>query len=92
MRPITKHCIQRLSERFLLDLSYKELNQIRHLIKTGYYIVIRKEENKILILTRYKGRYIVFVMSKDFNKFITAFPSQSNDMEYIDKFIKEFDK
>ena len=93
MRLITKHCIQRLSERFLLDLSYKELNQIRKLIKTGYYIIIQiKEGNKVKLITRYKGRYIKFIMSNDFNKFITALPYNSKDLPYIEQFVKEFDK
>ena len=60
-RTITNHCIQRLSERYLLDLTYQELNNIKKLIKTGYYILIRVEDNKVRILTRYQGRYITFV-------------------------------
>ena len=89
----TKHCIQRLSERFLLDLNYKELNYIKKLIRTGYYIIIEvEEENKIKLITRYKGRYIKFIMSNDFNHFITALPYSPDDIKYIEQFVKEFDK
>lgn len=85
--------MQRLSERFLLDLTYQELNCIRRLIRTGYYILIEVEEgNKVKIITRYKGRYIKFVMSNDLNKFITALPYNPNDIIYIEQFVKEFDK
>lgn len=91
---ITKHCVQRLSERFLLDLSYHELNNIRKLIKTGYYIKLEedKDESKIKLITRYKGRYIKFVMDKYLNQFITALPYHPNDMTWIEQFVKEFDK
>ena len=91
VRTITNHCIQRLSERYLLDLTYQELNNIRKLIKTGYYILIRVEDNKVRLLTRYNGRYITFVMTNDFNRFITALPYNQNDLLYIEQFVKEFD-
>ena len=90
MRPITNHCIQRLSERYLLDLTYQELNNIRKLIKTGYYILIGIEDNKVKLITRYQGRYITFVMTDDFNKFITALPYNQNQLQYIEEFVKEF--
>ena len=91
MIKISNHCLQRLSERFLLDLDYTELNRIRKLIKTGYYILIAKEENKVRILTRYKGRYITFIMTDDFNRFITALPYNENELPFIEQFVKEFD-
>ena len=91
MIKISNHCLQRLSERFLLDLDYAELNRVRKLIKTGYYILIAKEDNKIRILTRYKGRYITFIMTDDFNRFITALPYNENELPFIEQFIKEFD-
>lgn len=91
MIKISNHCLQRLSERFLLDLDYAELNRVRKLIKTGYYILIAKEDNKIRILTRYRGRYITFIMTEDFNRFITALPYNENELPFIEQFIKEFD-
>ena len=91
MRAITNHCIQRLSERYLLDLTYQELNNIRKLIKTGYYILIRVADDRVRLLTRYQGRYITFVMTSDFNKFITALPYNQNDLPYIEQFVEEFD-
>ena len=91
MIKISNHCLQRLSERFLLDLDYAELNRVRKLIKTGYYILIAKEDNKIRILTRYKGRYITFIMTEDFKRFITALPYNENELPFIERFIEEFD-
>lgn len=91
MIKISNHCLQRLSERFLLDLDYTELNRVRKLIKTGYYILIAKEDNKVRILTRYKGRYITFIMTEDFNRFITALPYNENELPFIEQFVKEFD-
>ena len=91
MIKISNHCLQRLSERFLLDLDYAELNRVRKLIKTGYYILIAKEDNKIRILTRYKGRYITFIMTDDFNRFITALQYNENELTFVEQFIKEFD-
>ena len=91
MIKISNHCLQRLSERFLLDLDYAELNRVRKLIKTGYYVLIAREDNKIKILTRYKGRYITFIMTEDFNRFITALPYNENELPYVEQFIKEFD-
>ena len=91
MIKISNHCLQRLSERFLLDLDYAELNRVRKLIKTGYYVLIAKEDNKIRILTRYKGRYITFIMTEDFNRFITALPYNENELPFVEQFIKEFD-
>lgn len=91
VRTITNHCLQRLSERYLLDLTYQELNNIRKLIKTGYYVLIEVEDNKIKLLTRYQGRYITFIMTNDFNKFITALPYNQNELPYIEQFVKEFD-
>ena len=91
MIKISNHCLQRLSERFLLDLDYAELNRIRKLIKTGYYILIAREANKLRILTRYKGRYITFIMTDDFNRFITALPYNENELPFIEQFVKEFD-
>lgn len=88
---MSKHCLQRLSERFLLDLTYQELNGIRKLIKTGYYVLILKEDNKVRLLTRYQGRYITFIMTEDLNKFITALPYNPNELIYVEQFIKEFD-
>lgn len=75
----------------MLDLTHKELNNIRKLIKTGYYILIRVEDNKVRLLTRYQGRYITFVMTSDFNRFITALPYNQNELPYIEQFVKEFD-
>ena len=92
MIQITEHCRQRLSERFLIDTSYKELNIIRRLIRTKYYVLIKDEGDRKIIITRYKGRYIKFVVSKDLNKFITALPYHENDLQYIEQFIKEFDE
>lgn len=91
MIKISNHCLQRLSERFLLDLDYAELNRVRKLIKTGYYVLIAREDNKIRLLTRYKGRYITFIMTEDFNRFITALPYNENELPFIEQFIKEFD-
>lgn len=91
MIKISNHCLQRLSERFLLDLDYAELNRVRKLIKTGYYVLIAREDNKIRILTRYKGRYITFIMTEDFNRFITALPYNENELPFVEQFIKEFD-
>lgn len=91
MIKISNHCLQRLSERFLLDLDYAELNRLRKLIKTGYYVLIAREDNKIRILTRYKGRYITFIMTEDFNRFITALPYNENELPFVEQFIKEFD-
>ena len=91
MSPITNHCLQRLSERYLLDISFQELNNIRKLIKTGYYVLIKVDENKTKLLTRYQGRYITFVMTNDFNRFITALPYCANELQYIEQFVKEFD-
>lgn len=88
---MTNHCIQRLSERYLLDLTHKELNNIRKLIKTGYYILIRVEGDTMKLITRYQGRYITFVMTSDFNRFITALPYTQNELPYVEQFIKEFD-
>ena len=76
----------------MLDLTHKELNNIRKLIKTGYYILIRVEDNTVRLLTRYQGRYITFVMTSDFNRFITALPYNQNELPYIEQFVKEFDK
>ena len=80
-----------MSERFLLDLDYAELNRVRKLIKTGYYVLIAREDKKIRILTRYKGRYITFIMTEDFNRFITALPYNENELPFVEQFIKEFD-
>ena len=91
MIKISNHCLHRLSERFLLDLDYAELNRVRKLIKTGYYVLIAREDNKIKILTRYKGRYITFIMTKDFNRFITALPYNENELPFVEQFIKAFD-
>ena len=91
MSPITNHCLQRLSERYLLDISFQELNNIRKLIKTGYYVLIKVDENKTKLLTRYQGRYITFVMTNDFNRFITALPYRADELQYIEQFVKEFD-
>lgn len=49
------------------------------------------EDNKVRLLTRYKGRYITFVMTSDFNRFITALPYNQNELPYIEQFVKEFD-
>ena len=92
VRKITNHCIQRLSERYLLDLTYQELNNLRKLIKTGYYILLNKEDNKVKLLTRYQGRYITFIMTSDLERFITALPYNQNELPYIEQFVKEFDK
>lgn len=91
VRIITKHCMQRLSERYLLDLSYAELNNIRKLIRTGYYVLLNKEADRVKLLTRYMGRYITFIMTKDLHKFITALPYNQNELKYIEQFVKEFD-
>lgn len=81
-----------MSERFLLDLSYAQLNRIKKLIKTGYYVLISQEDNKVKLLTRYMGRYITFIMTRDLDRFITALPYNANELVYIEQFIKEFDK
>ena len=90
-RAISEHCLKRLSERFLLDLSNSEFKRLKKLIKTGYYIPIAQEDNKIRIMTRYKGRYIIFIVTDNYEKFITALQCNKNDILYVEKFIKEFD-
>lgn len=90
---MTKHCKQRLSERFLLDITYQELDVIRRLLRSGYYILIEQEDaNKIKVLTRYKGRYIKFVATEDFENIITALSYNANDIHYIEQFVEKFDK
>lgn len=90
MRIITKHCIKRISERYLLDINFRELNNIIKLIKTGFYIIIKEENDKLHLLTRYKNKYIKLIMLKDKTTLITALPINENDLEYVEKFIKEF--
>ena len=49
------------------------------------------DDGKIKVLTRYQGRYITFVMTNDFNRFITALPYNQFVLPYIEQFVKEFD-
>jgi hypothetical protein len=70
-----------------------DLKNIRKLIKTRYYICIREADdskNKI-ILTRYKGKYLVLVIDPKEETLITALPYQHFNLEHVDEFVRQFD-
>ena len=89
---MSRHCQQRLEERYDLELVPLDLVNLVKLLKTKYYILIEQQEaGRKLVLTRYRGKYIVIVTDTAEDALITALPYLARDLEFVNRFVKEFD-
>lgn len=88
---IPGHAWGKLKLRYDLEITKEDLVELTQQLCDGYWVLMANLKwNRMRVMTRYKGRYIVLVTNRWANALITALPYLEQNLEFVEQFVKEF--